>query len=71
MREKRDEAKYRTVYGRRMQILEPCFLDIRYCKGMDRFSLRTKIKVTIQWLLYCIVPNIGKSIPGIAVESMG
>jgi hypothetical protein len=33
------------------------------CKGMDRFSLRTKVKVNIQWLLYCMVHNIGKCIP--------
>jgi hypothetical protein len=32
---------------------------------MNRFSLRTKIKVNIQWLLYCMVHNIGKCIPGI------
>jgi hypothetical protein len=38
---------------------------------MNRFSLRTKIKVTIQWLLYCMVHNIGKCIPGILAESGG
>ena len=27
---------------------------------MDRFTLRGKIKVNIQWLLYCMVHNIGK-----------
>jgi transposase len=27
---------------------------------MDKFSLRGKIKVNIQWLLYCMVHNIGK-----------
>jgi hypothetical protein len=48
MREKIDEAKWRVWYGRRMQILEPSFSAISYCKGMGRFSLRTKVKVTIQ-----------------------
>ncbi|MDR1468374.1 MAG: transposase [Spirochaetaceae bacterium] len=71
MRNKIDEPKYRALYGRRMQIIEPCFSDIRYCKGMDRFSLRTKIKVNIQWLLYCIVHNIGKCMPGKLAESGG
>jgi hypothetical protein len=71
MRKKIDEAKYRALYGRRMQIIEPCFSDIRYCKGMDRFSLRTKIKVNIQWMLYCMVHNIGKCIPRIAAGSGG
>jgi hypothetical protein len=65
MREKIDDSAYRTLYGSRMRIIEPCFSDVRYCKGMDRFSLRSKIKVNIQWLLYCIVHNIGKCIPRI------
>ncbi|MDR0721444.1 MAG: transposase [Treponema sp.] len=71
MRKEIDEVKYRTVYGRRMQIIEPCFSDIPYCTGMDRFSLRTKIPVTIQWLRYCMVQHIGKCIPRIMAESMG
>jgi transposase len=60
MRSKIDEPKVRKVYGRRMQIIEPVFADITYCKGMNRFTLRSKIKVNIQWLLYCIVHNLGK-----------
>jgi hypothetical protein len=71
MRKKIDEAKYRALYGRRMQIIEPCFSDIRYCKGMDKFSLRTKIKVKIRWLLYCMVHDIGKCIPRITAGSGG
>ncbi|MDR1469270.1 MAG: transposase [Spirochaetaceae bacterium] len=66
MRKKIDEAKCRALYGRRMQIIELCFSDMSYCKGMDRFSLRTKIKVNIQWMLYCMVHNIGKCMPRIA-----
>jgi transposase len=65
MRVKIDDPAYRTLYGSRMQIIEPCFSDVTYCKGMDRFSLKTKIKVNIQWLLYCIAHNIGKCIPRI------
>ncbi|GHV47309.1 hypothetical protein AGMMS49546_36770 [Spirochaetia bacterium] len=42
------------------QIIEPVFTDITYCKGISRFTMRTKAKVDIQWLLYCIVYNIGK-----------
>jgi hypothetical protein len=51
MRKKIDETRYRVLYGRRMQIIEPCFADMTYCKKMNRFSLRTKIKVNIQWRL--------------------
>jgi hypothetical protein len=71
MRKKIDEPEYRALYGRRMQIIEPCFSDMSYCKGMDRFSLRTKIKVNIKWMLYCMVHNIGKCMPRIAEGSGG
>ena len=27
---------------------------------MNRFTVRGKIKANIQWLLYCMVHNIGK-----------
>jgi hypothetical protein len=67
MRQKID----RVLYGRRMQIIEPCFADITYNKRMNRFSLRTKLKVNIQRLLYCMVHNIGKCMPGIPAESGG
>jgi transposase len=66
MREKIDDPVYRSLYGRRMQIIEPCFSDMTHCKRMNRFSLRTKIKVSTQWLLYCIVHNIGKCVPRMA-----
>jgi len=60
MREKIDKPKYRKIYSRRMQIIEPVFADITYCKGITRFTLRSRRKVNIQWLLYCLVHNIGK-----------
>ena len=60
MREKIDKAKYRKIYSRRMQIVEPVFADITYCKGITRFTLRGQRKVNVQWQLYCIVHNIGK-----------
>jgi hypothetical protein len=55
LRQKIDQGKYRALYGRRMQIIELCFADLRHCKGMDRFTRRGKLEVKIQWLLYCIV----------------
>jgi len=60
MRDKIDDPVYRELYSRRMQIIEPVFSNIKYCKGMDRFTLRSEKKVNIQWQLYCIVHNIGK-----------
>jgi hypothetical protein len=43
-----------------MQIVEPVFANITYCKGMNRFMLRGNEKVDTQWKMYCIVHNIGK-----------
>jgi len=60
MRENIDKPRYRKIYSRRMQIVEPVFADITYCKGITRFTLRTREKVNIHWLLYCVVHNIGK-----------
>ena len=62
MREKIDNPAYRELYSRRQQIIEPVFSDIEYCKGMNRFTMRTTEKADIQWKLYCIVHNIGKCI---------
>jgi hypothetical protein len=62
MKKKIDDPAYRELYSRRQQIIEPVFADITYCKGMNRFTLRSKRKVTTQWKLYCIVHNIGKCI---------
>jgi transposase len=60
MMEKIDTAKGREMYSRRMGIVEPVFANITVHKGLSRFTLRTKKKVNIQWLLYCMVHNIGK-----------
>jgi hypothetical protein len=60
MREKIDKPKYKRIYSRRMQIVEPVFADITYCKGITRFTLRGRGKAAIQWQLYCVVHNIGK-----------
>jgi transposase len=55
-----DTERGRKIYPRRIAIAEPVFANIRTHKRMDRFTLRGKIKVNIQWLLYCMVHNIGK-----------
>jgi hypothetical protein len=60
MAEKIDSEKGRKIYPQRIAIIEPVFGNIRNNKGMDRFTLRGKIKVNIQWMLYCMVHNIGK-----------
>jgi transposase len=60
MAAKIDTNQGRRVYDQRAGIVEPVFANIRYQKSMDRFTLRGKIKVNIQWLLYCMVHNIEK-----------
>ena len=60
MREKIDSVAGKLIYGRRMVTVEPVFADIRSSLGLDRFSLRGKQKVSIQWRLYCIVHNLLK-----------
>ena len=68
MREKIDNPAYREIYSRRMQIIEPVFANITYCKGMDRFTLRTQKKVNIQWLLFTIVHNIWKCMKPLSLQ---
>jgi transposase len=60
MAAKIDSERGRKIYHHRMAIAEPVFANIRTYKAMNRFTLRGKLKVNIQWLLYCIVHNIGK-----------
>ncbi len=43
-----------------MGIVETMFGNIRVQKRLNRFMLRGKIKVNIQWLLYCTMHNMAK-----------
>jgi transposase len=60
MAEKVDTERGREIYHQRIGIVEPVFANIRAVKRLDRFTLRGKIKVSIQWMLYCMVHNMGK-----------
>ena len=60
MEAKVDSEKGRKIYPQRLAIVEPVFANITTQKRMDRFTLRSKIKVDIQWMLYCMVHNIEK-----------
>jgi hypothetical protein len=60
MKRKIDTDQGRYQYGRRLGIVEPVFGNICGTRGLHRFSLRGKRKVNTQWLLYCMVHNIGK-----------
>ena len=60
MKRKIDSAMGRAIYGRRLGTVEPVFANITRMLGLNRFTLRSKRKVNTQWLLYCLVHNIGK-----------
>jgi len=64
MRKKFESVECQDKYADRIQIVEPVFANIRYCKGLNRFTLRGKEKVNSQWLLYCMVHNLGKCLNG-------
>lgn len=60
MIQKIDTPEGRQQYSRRLGIVEPVFGNITSILGLKRFSLRGKVKVDIQWKLYCIVHNLLK-----------
>jgi transposase len=60
MIKKIESKEGRKIYPQRIAIVEPVFANIRVQKRMDKFNLRGKIKVNIQWLLYCMIHNIEK-----------
>jgi hypothetical protein len=60
MKRKIDTDPGRRRYSRRLGIVEPVFANICDKRGLRRFSHRGKTKVNTQWLLYCMVHNIGK-----------
>lgn len=60
MRQRFDTPYSRQVYSKRMGTIEPVFGNIRGTKKLNHFTLRGSKKVNIQWLLFCLVHNIGK-----------
>jgi hypothetical protein len=59
MRRKFDTLFGRFIYNKRIAIVEPVFGNLKN-KGMDRFTLRGKMKVNTQWQLFGLVHNIEK-----------
>lgn len=60
MIEKIDTEESRDLYSERMGIVEPVFGNVTYHKRLNKFTLRSKKKVNVQWILYMSVHNIGK-----------
>ena len=60
MKRKIDSDQGRMIYSKRIGTAEPVFANLRHAIGLDRFTLRGKRKVKIQWKLFCIVHNMLK-----------
>jgi transposase len=60
MKRKIDSERGRQMIARRFATVEPVFGNLRYNKGLNRFTLRGRQKVDGQWKLYCLVHNIEK-----------
>jgi transposase len=60
MKRKIDSPEGRARYAQRFATVEPVFGNLRYNKGLDRFTLRGRTKVDGQWKLFCLVQNIEK-----------
>jgi transposase len=60
MKARIDSPEGRIQYGERFATVEPVFGNVRYNKGLDRFTLRGRSKVDAQWKLFCLVHNIEK-----------
>ena len=60
MIKKIDSLKGRYLYSKRMGIVEPVFANICSTTGLNKFTLRGRKKINLQWKLYCILHNIGK-----------
>ena len=60
MKAKIDSQQGKRIYARRLGIVEPVFSNICVQKRMHRFTLRSKLKVDVQWALFALVHNIGK-----------
>jgi transposase len=60
MKAKIDSEVGKRIYARRLGIVEPVFANICVQKRMHRFTLRSKLKVDVQWRLFALVHNIGK-----------
>jgi transposase len=60
MKARIDSEQGKKIYAQRLAIVEPVFANICVHKHMDRFTLRSKRKVDVQWRLFALVHNIGK-----------
>lgn len=58
MKAKIDSLIGRMISSKRLGTVEPPFGNLRFHKGLDRFTLRGREKVDGQWKLFALVHNI-------------
>lgn len=60
MMQKIDSSHGRYIYSKRLGIVESVFAYITRTLEMDKFNVRGKRKVNIQWKLFCLVHDLKK-----------
>jgi hypothetical protein len=60
MKARIDTTQGKRIYAKRLAFVEPVFANICVQKRLNRFTLRLKSKVEVQWRLFTRVHNIGK-----------
>jgi len=60
MNRKLRKKKGREIYARRKTIVEPVFGQMKECRGMRRFLLRSLQKVNGEWALWSMTHNLNK-----------
>jgi len=60
MKRKIESLAGRALYAICLAISEPPFANIRSALRLDRFTLRGKRKMNVQWNLFCMIHNIKK-----------
>ena len=63
MPQRLDTPVWDAQYGQRFATVEPVSGNVRHNKRLDRFTLRGRMKVNGQWLVFCLVHNIEKLTP--------
>jgi len=59
MKAQLDTPAGRAQYAERFGAVEPVFGNVRYNKGLGRFTLRGRTKVDGQWKLFCLDQKLG------------
>ena len=55
MRRRIDTDDGRAQYAQCFATVEPVFANLRHNKQLNRFTLRGRAKVDMQWQLFCLV----------------